>query len=80
MAKAANKTTKAKATRPSKPVGEKCVKAAPETAESASEPELPSYREGCPKCHDFPPVTEQKVGPWRVCRCRSCGWRGEMVS
>jgi predicted RNA-binding Zn-ribbon protein involved in translation (DUF1610 family) len=42
------------------------------------EPTLPPYRAGCPDCGEFPLVTEQKIRTWRVCRCRSCGWRGEM--
>lgn len=42
------------------------------------EPTLPPYRAGCPDCGEFPLVTEQKIRTWRVCRCRGCGWRGEM--
>jgi predicted RNA-binding Zn-ribbon protein involved in translation (DUF1610 family) len=42
------------------------------------EPTLYSYRAGCPGCGEFALVTEQKVRTWRICRCRECGWRGEM--
>jgi hypothetical protein len=44
------------------------------------EPTLYPYRAGCPQCHTFPLVTEQKIRTYRVCRCRECGWRGEMES
>ncbi|OPY78279.1 MAG: hypothetical protein A4E65_02302 [Syntrophorhabdus sp. PtaU1.Bin153] len=42
-------------------------------------PEPYTYRDGCPDCGAFPVVTEQKIRTYRVCRCRECGWRGEMV-
>lgn len=45
----------------------------PETA-----PDLPRYQDGCPECHERSLVTELKIKSWRQCRCRECGWRGEM--
>lgn len=42
------------------------------------EPAIPLFRNGCQSCHEKSLVTEQKIRTWRVCRCRVCGWRGEM--
>lgn len=39
---------------------------------------LPKYQDGCPECHERSLVTELKIRSWRQCRCRECGWRGEM--
>lgn len=41
-------------------------------------PTVYPYRAGCPECHEKSLVTEQKIRTYRVCRCRECGWRGEM--
>lgn len=52
----------------------------PEPPETNNEPEapLPKYQAGCPECHERSLVTELKIHSWRQCRCRECGWRGEM--
>lgn len=40
---------------------------------------IPFYRLGCPRCSTKILVTEQKYHGKRLCRCRECGWRGEMI-
>lgn len=50
----------------------------PEAPEQEAPADLPKYRAGCPDCHERSLVTEQKIKQWRLCRCRECGWRGEM--
>lgn len=39
---------------------------------------IPLHRNGCPTCDTKALVTEQKYHGKRICRCRECGWRGEM--
>lgn len=39
---------------------------------------LPLYKDGCPKCKDKTLVTLQKLTDERICRCRSCSWKGRL--
>jgi DNA-directed RNA polymerase subunit RPC12/RpoP len=48
------------------------------TQAGREQPEPYPYRVGCPNCGEKSLVTEQKIRTYRVCRCRECGWRGEM--